>query len=185
MQAAGYVLVGGRSSRMGADKALLPYRQTNLASHVATQVLEAAGNVTLVGERDRYQHLGFRLIADRIPGNGPLGGIAAAVSASPGWALIVGCDMPNITSDFLKTLIETACGAPPSTECVVPDSPAGPEPLCALYHRRSLLLLDSFLNQKFLKMLDVVGSLQALHVPVRDPGLFLNLNTPEEYQAHE
>ena len=185
MQAAGYVLVGGRSSRMGADKALLPYRQTNLASHVAAQVLEAAGNVTLVGERDRYHHLGFPLIADRIPGNGPLGGIAAAVGASRNWALVVGCDMPNVTAGFLKSLIETAAAAPPSTECVVPDSPAGPEPLCALYHHRSLLLLDSFLNQKFLKMLDVVGSLQAIHVPARDPGLFLNLNTPEEYQAHE
>jgi molybdopterin-guanine dinucleotide biosynthesis protein A len=185
MQAAGYVLVGGRSSRMGADKALLSYRETTLASHVATQVLAAAGNVTLVGDRDRYRHLGFPVISDRIAGNGPLGGIAAAVNASPGWALVVGCDMPNVTSAFLNTLIEAAAEAPPWAECVVPSGPNGIEPLCALYHRRSLLLLDSFLNQKFLKMMDVVGALQAIHVPVRDPGLFVNLNTPEEFQAHE
>jgi len=192
MRAAGYVLVGGRSSRMGSDKALLPYGEATLVEHVAAEVLAAAGSVTLVGDRTRYRHLGFDVISDRLAGNGPLGGVAAAVSASPEWALVVACDMPAVTSDLLSRLLKAAEGlaaAPErmqrSVECVVPEIETGPEPLCALYHRRALPLLDSFLDHKFLKMKEVVRSLQAHFVPVSDSRWFRNVNTPEEFQAHE
>lgn len=169
---------------MGTDKALLPFGGSVLAAHVAGEVLTAAGSVTLVGDRERYAHLGFPVIPDRVAGNGPLGGIAAAVSASPEWALVVACDMPDVTAAFLTCLLQAADGCRPSTECIVPETSAGPEPLCALYHRRALPLLDSFLDHKFLRMKDVVGSLQALRVPSPAPR-FSNLNTPEDFRAHE
>jgi len=185
MRAAGYVLVGGRSSRMGRDKALLPFGPGTLTEYVAAQVRAAAGNVTLIGDRERYSHLGMDVIPDRLPGNGPLGGIAAAVSAAGGWALVVACDMPNVTSDLLRSLICAAADAHGAAECVLPKTGTGYEPLCALYHSRALPILDSFLNHKFLKMRDVVLSLQAVPVEVADPALFRNLNTPQDLQAHE
>lgn len=182
MPAAGFVLVGGRSSRMGADKALLPYRGGTLAGHVAGEVAVACGGATFIGDRDRYGHLGFPVIADRMPGNGPLGGIAAAVAAVPDWALVVACDMPGVEPAFLRRLIAAAETARAGTECVVPQSEGGLEPLCAVYHRGSLPLLDSFLDHKFLKMRDVVGSMQALVVPFEGPW-FRNINTPEDLAA--
>ena len=185
MHAGGYVLVGGKSSRMGTDKALLPYRDTVLAAHVATQVLAAAGSVTLVGDPDRYAHLGYPVINDRVAGNGPLGGVAAAVQHCAEWALVVACDMPGVTTEFLSSLLETAASAGAYTECVVPRTESGIEPLCALYHRRALGLLDAHLNHKFLKMTDVVQSLQTIPVPSADLSLFCNLNTLEDLRAHE
>jgi len=72
---AGYVLVGGRSSRMGRDKALLPFRGEPLACSVARQVELAAGSVVMVGDPDLYGSLRYPVIPDAFPGEGPLSGI--------------------------------------------------------------------------------------------------------------
>ena len=185
MRAAGYVLVGGRSSRMGVDKALIPYRDGTLAGHVALAVLAACGNVTLVGDPSRYRHLGHPVIPDQIAGNGPLGGVVAALTSSnDDWNLIVACDMPNIDADFLRGLIDDAERAPGFPDCVVPKTAEGPQPLCALYHRRALPLLDSFLNHKFLRMRETVQSLNTAYLPFPEDHWFRNLNTQEDLRAN-
>ena len=186
MQAAGYVLVGGLSTRMGTDKALLPFNGTTLMDFVASQVLEATGNVTLVGNPSTYANRGYPVIADRLPGNGPLGGITAALAASPcEWSLITACDMPKLTADFLRRLLDTAFAAPGQPDCVVPETERGVEPLCAVYHARALPLLDSFLNHKFLKMQDAVHALRSLRIPFADSASFHNVNTPADLNLHE
>jgi molybdopterin-guanine dinucleotide biosynthesis protein A len=185
MQAAGYVLVGGRSSRMGRDKALLPHGESTLASHVASRVLEATGNVSLVGDPDRYRHLGYPVIPDRMPGNGPLSGVVGALAACPGdWALVTACDMPNLTVDFLKELLDVASGTEGMVDCVAPRSDRGRVPLCAVYHRRALPLLDSFLNHKFLCMQDALAGLETRTINVLDSKLFANMNTPEDLRKN-
>jgi len=81
---AGFVLAGGRSSPIGRDKALLPWKGSTLIESVAREVFVAAGNVTLIGSRslagDRYGNIGFPVIYDQVEGCGPLGGLHAALS---------------------------------------------------------------------------------------------------------
>jgi molybdopterin-guanine dinucleotide biosynthesis protein A len=90
---AGFVLVGGNSSRMGRDKARLPFHGTTLVEHVASTVADAAGSVTLVGAPERYASLGFPMLVDSRTGAGPLAGIHTALASSPAaWNLIVACD---------------------------------------------------------------------------------------------
>src|SRR3981081_963293 len=76
---AGFVLVGGNSSRMGKDKARLPFGGGTLAEYVAKAVREAAGSVTLVGAPERYLSLGFPMLTDIRKGAGPLSGIHTAL----------------------------------------------------------------------------------------------------------
>src|SRR6476619_4706690 len=92
---ASFVLAGGRSSRMGTNKALLPYRAGTLVERIAAEVQAAAGSVTVVGPPEIYAPLGLTAIPDLRPGLGPLGGIVTALTATAAsLSLIVACDLP-------------------------------------------------------------------------------------------
>ncbi len=109
MQASGFVLAGGRSTRMGRNKALLPFRGTTLVEHVAGIVRQAAGSVTLIGDPVQLAHLGLPVFPDKLPGSGPASGIYTALTiTSTDWNLIAGCDMPAVTSDILLGLLRRA-----------------------------------------------------------------------------
>jgi molybdopterin-guanine dinucleotide biosynthesis protein A len=175
---AGFVLAGGASRRMGRDKALLPWHGRTLLEHVAGVVRQAAGSVTVIGRPDRYQHLGLSCVADRIPGCGPLGGLYTALSLTTADSnLVVACDMPELTPELLERLLAAArdCGA----DALVPETPDGLQPLCAVYHVRLLAAAAAALHAKSLKMHDFISSLDIVRWPAPEPGLFANLNTPE------
>lgn len=179
----GFVLVGGASSRMGRDKALLPHRGTTLVEHVAAEVREAAGSVVLVGPPERYQSLGLPVLEDTRPGLGPLAGIATALaSTAGGWSLIVACDMPAVTAQFLTELIEKAEAS--SFDCILP---AGVdrrlEPLCAAYHRRCLPVIEAALERGVRKVTAGLAGLDLHLWPCHDSDIFRNVNTPADWQV--
>lgn len=185
MNRAGFVLTGGRSSRMGRDKPLLPFRGKTLVEHIAAEVRDAAGSVTLVGGAERFRSLNLPAIADIKPDCGPLGGIVTALEFSTAeWNLVVACDMPAVSAGFLRSLLEDAERT--GCECLVPVSPAGRiEPLCAVYRRTCLPELRRVLDAGTRKMTDVLAALNAVKHSVQESGFFRNLNTPEEWVTHE
>jgi molybdenum cofactor guanylyltransferase len=183
MHRSGFVLVGGSSSRMGRDKALLQFRGERLVDHVARQVREAAGSVALVGAAGRYTNLDYTVITDRIPGCGPLGGIHAALSESTAeWNLIVACDMPKLETTFLEALLERADQEP--CDCLVPLSlPSRPEPLCAVWHKPALGSIEAALQGGVRRMSEALKLLNTHYWPA-DPAWFANANTPQEWARH-
>ena len=181
---AGYVLVGGRSSRFGSDKALAPWQGRPLARWVAEQVQAAAGPVTLVGDPERYQELGLPVIADRVEGFGPLAGLAAALEhSSAEWNLVVACDMPYLTPEFLRFLLRAAEAC--ETDIVLPlDREGRAEPLCAVYAGRRRAAISDAVRHGVHKMTDAFAFLRVRPMPFSeyaayDPDglLFSNLNT--------
>jgi molybdopterin-guanine dinucleotide biosynthesis protein A len=185
MRRAAYVLVGGRSSRMGFDKALLRWGSATLVERVASAARAAAGSVTLVGAPERYAHLGYPTLADAEANRGPLGGIVAALAAtSADWNLILACDMPNVSAELLKGLFTAAEAGCAEVDCVAPVHEAGTEPLCAVYHRRALPALRAALDANRLKMQAIVRSLHTRFWRTGDSSPFRNLNTPEEWLGH-
>jgi phospholipid/cholesterol/gamma-HCH transport system ATP-binding protein len=175
---AGFILVGGQSSRMGRDKALLVVDGVTLLETIAATVLLAAGNVTLVGPPAKYESFGFPVIPDLVENGGPLGGIFTALSSTPAdWNLIVSCDLPDLSVELLESLFARAEAT--GADCVVPQTPDGLQPLCAVYHRRCLAAVKSAVDRKMLKMQDLISELRAEIVTAP---VIKNVNTPQDFE---
>jgi molybdenum cofactor guanylyltransferase len=181
---AGYVLVGGRSSRMGRDKALLPFRGGALCQTVARAVAQAAGNATFVGDPGRYQSLGYPAVPDLYPGQGPLGGILTALRHSTAdWNLIVACDMPQLDPEMLCRLLRAAIES--DADALLPLGAEGrPEPLCAFYRNCCLKPFEDAFAAGVRKITVALETVRTVRVPVAEVALFQNVNTPEEWAAH-
>lgn len=187
---AGYVLVGGRSSRFGSDKVLVPWQGRPLAAQVAEQVRLAAGSVTLVGSPEKYAMLGLPVIDDPVAGFGPLAGLAAALNHSAAeWNIVVACDMPHVTAEFLRHLLRIAAAANP--DVLLPlDRRGRAEPLCAVYSIRCREAIAEALRRGIHKMTDAFAALRVRELPLAeyapfdpDGRLFANLNTPADLAA--
>lgn len=167
---------------MGRDKALLPFGDVPLVVHVAQVVAGATGSATLVGQRERYANLGWPVVEDEASGDGPLGGLIAALGASVAErSLIVACDMPWLDVENLHALIQHATTA----DVVVACGERGIEPLCAVYHRRCLPVLRGALSEGERAVRRVLTRLAVEEWPVPDSRLVYNANTPAEWGVVE
>ena len=185
MRTAGFVLVGGHSSRMGQDKALLSWQALPLVAQIAQSVIEAAGSVTLVGAPDRYEGLNFPRISDVYTERGPLGGIEAALGSTRARELnlIVACDLPDLALLGVPLLRSLLAEAERSNRlCIAAEDPDGQfHPLCAVYRVDSLSIIRDCLRLRMLRLSDLVKRLGGGTVRVSSP--LANVNTPEEWMA--
>ncbi len=179
MRAAGFVLVGGQSSRMGRDKARLTLHSHLLVEDVAAKVAKVAGNVVLVGDPVKYSDLPFGCIADLHPGLGPLSGVEAALASTKAELnLITACDMPGLASEWLEMLLSAAEWS--RALCVAAEDVNGVvHPLCAIYRRACLSMVQSALAARRLKLLDLLSEWDA--ATVKMPAPLHNVNTPEDW----
>jgi len=170
---------------MGRDKALLPFRGGALAGHVAAMVAAAAGSATLIGDPQKYGHLGYPVLPDRSPGTGPLGGIESALSyTAADWNLVLACDMPAISAEFLRGLLDAAHRL--NADVLAPAGPSGRlEPLSAVYHRRCLATMRRALGAGVRKITEALAGLDVARWTVDDAACFENLNTPEEWACYD
>jgi molybdenum cofactor guanylyltransferase len=195
---AGFVLAGGASSRFGRDKALVAFGRevllTRLCNLLRSLNLRA---VAVVGAAEKYSRAtgDVPCIADRWPGEGPLGGIITAIStslakrsATPEWNLIVGCDMPFLTRHWLEYIAERANGESVA-EVVIPVSAIGLEPLCACWRTSALEVLQREFARGTRRVTDAMKHLRVeildeSHWKRFDSGglLFWNMNTPADYE---
>lgn len=185
----GFVLAGGKSRRMGQDKAFLLFGEKPLALRAADLVRQVCADVTIVGNPAKYAAWGFPVIQDVFPDRGPLGGIHAALAHSEArFSLVVGCDLPYLSPEFLDYLLQLARQT--EADAVVPQSEAfGYEPLCAVYARSCLGPIERALQERRCKVREVFGQLRLRLIPPgewkpydSDGRLFQNLNTIADYE---
>jgi molybdopterin-guanine dinucleotide biosynthesis protein A len=127
-----------------------------------------------------------RHVPDRIPGAGALGGLYTALIEAPTeHVLVVACDMPFLTTPFLRHLMEHAAGA----DAVVPRDGTGQHPLCAVYARRVAAHLHSRIAAGHLRVSAALADLAVKEVGPEelapfdtDGRLLYNVNTPDDYE---
>ena len=184
---AGWILVGGKSSRFGRDKALAEWRGRPLALRVADAVRAAAGSATLVGNPEKYAALGLPVIPDAVRDAGPVGGLLAALCRTRArWNLVVACDMPCLSEVFLRFLLDEASRR--GADVVLPLDAAGlPQPLCAVYAAAARETIQTAVKKGERKLMRAVEGLRLEQVPARDHARFdrtsqslANVNRPED-----
>ena len=183
-----FVLAGGRSSRMGSDKALLPIGGMNLLQIAVAKAREVSPRTAIVGSRERYAQYGD-VIDDIIPGCGPLSGIHAALSTTRSELnLILSVDMPLISPDFLRWLTQTAASG--DELAIVPEAHGRTQPLCSVFRRAAVAQAENALRTREYKVDHLFSILPTRLVAEIDwraagflPGIFRNVNTPAEYEA--
>jgi molybdopterin-guanine dinucleotide biosynthesis protein A len=183
---AGLVLCGGRSGRMGVEKALIPFEGEPLVLRVARRVAVTAAPVLLAsGTPGRLGDLGYAEVEDAAAGAGPLAGLVAGLAASPKPLLaVVAVDMPFANPNLLRLLADEIGDA----DAAVPVTDQGLEPLHAVYSMGAVAPLRSALDARRLGLQQVVAErLRARPVEeaewrTADPsGTFaVNLNRPED-----
>jgi molybdopterin-guanine dinucleotide biosynthesis protein A len=181
----GFILVGGKSSRMGTDKSRLMLEGKTAVERIADEMRSATSSVRVVGADAGAAGI----IADIHAEWGPLGGIQAALTASKhDWCLIVACDLPFVTCELFERLIQLS---DESAEAIVPlQDDSRPQPLCAIYRRQPCLLaaeraIDNGEHSPR-ALLDKVKtrylSFEQLSNLAGAEHFFFNVNTPESYE---
>src|SRR5271168_5353033 len=156
---AGFILAGGESSRMGVDKGLLEIAGVPMIVRAARLVEAVVGPpAVVVGTPEKYLGLGLRAIADDWPGCGPLGGIATALRNSGAeWNLVIACDLPYLTREWLEYLVARASRS--DGDIVLPMNERGTEPMCAMYRLRCSPSIDAALDAGTRKVTDALAQI--------------------------
>jgi molybdopterin-guanine dinucleotide biosynthesis protein A len=187
-QLAAFVLAGGKSSRMGRDKAALLLNGRTLLQHALATLREITSDVSILGSPQTYGDQGAPVIADIIPDCGPLGGIHAALTQTRSdFNLIIAVDTPFLSVDFLKFLCARAMAS--GAVVTTPEIAGYTQPLCAVYSRRFLPIAEQALksgNYKIVPLFPADGTLTIQDSEMAQfaftPEMFDNLNTPEDME---
>lgn len=187
MNSSAIVLCGGQSSRMGRDKAALPFGAETLLIRAVRAVHAVTGDVVVVGDTLQVMPDGVRLVRDQVTGLGPLAGLATGLaSVKAPRALLVACDMPLLVPDLLQRLLELAGDA----DACVPLVGDTPMTTCAVYATRVLPRVQAQLATDARSLRAMTDGLSVRWVTADqlrdvDPELlsFWDCDTPERYHA--
>ena len=178
------VLAGGRSHRLGFDKALLRLGDETLLERAVRKVATLSDEVIVAGGPLPYPLPGVRLEADVYLGCGPLGGIHAGLAAAFNFhSLVVACDMPFLNLELLRYMVELA----PGHDVVIPRLGIYLEPLHAIYSKDCLKPIERRIEAGNFKVSDFLSEVRVRYVERDeierfDPEhlSFFNINTPQD-----
>ncbi len=184
----GIVLCGGKSSRMGRQKAFLPYAGKTFIEHRFQSMKNLFAEVFLVTNHpDSYSHLSIDVVRDIIPDRGPLVGILSGLLVSQfDHAFVIACDMPLVDNKLMRQMASRRWG----TDVLVLAHPDGVEPLLGIYSKRCIQPLEEAVFAGIRNAATFLGGVNArtYRLPESDsqqgklPAYF-NVDTPQDYSA--
>jgi molybdenum cofactor guanylyltransferase len=186
-----FILAGGKSARMGTDKAFVLLDGRTLLARMLHLARQLTSNVHIIGDPAKFAPFA-PTIEDIFPGCGPLGGIHAALRSSrTDLNVILAVDVPFVSLALLDYLISR--GASSNANVTLARAAGGFQPLCAIYRRsfadgaeNALLTGHCKIDALFAPTTTQVIEEAELEASGFSPRIFRNLNTPEELaQAHE
>ena len=177
----GVLLAGGKSRRMGQDKAQLEFSGKTLFDRSLELLQEFFSTVIIAGDRPDLMRPTIPSIADIYPGSA-LGGLHTGLqAATTDWIFVAPCDMPYPDQRIVECLLQCRTGF----DAVVPRTFAGYEPVFALYHKNCLPQMEAMLQQNQFRIYDFyqrinIRYLDPPELPVGWQRSLININTPEQ-----
>lgn len=190
------ILCGGGSRRMGSDKAGLPWKDTTLLDRIVKEMREGAGrrvylSVGSAGPHARTEPEVYRpyrelCVPDEYPGLGPLEGIRRIFQVSGEDALFIcAVDMPFVTRETVEYLERFWYD---EYDCVIFQDKNGPHPLCGIYGKQVLPVIERQMAQGDYRVMDILDRCRVKRVELEESPLpeetLMNLNTPDEYRKN-
>jgi molybdenum cofactor guanylyltransferase len=188
MDLSGFILAGGRSSRMGTDKSRLRFGDSTLIESAIRHMRTVTNHVFVVSPRAdlaRYAPI----VHDVYPDRGPLGGIHAALASSQHeFNLMLAVDMPLVPAELLEKLVAIAQES--RAVVTVPQTSDGLQPLCAVYRKEFAMLAERALRTDDYKIDRLFKQIETRIVNESElgkwgysPQVFMNLNTPDDLRS--
>jgi len=182
--ASAVILAGGKSSRMGYNKAFAELNHKPMIEVQLEELNNYFSEVIIVSnDPDLYKYLGVRIVADIIPGKGPLSGIhSGLIACSHEDCFTIPCDMPFISGEVGERLLELARGY----DGAVPKLDGKLEPLSAIYKKTCIPAIEDCLLKDKRRIIDFYPRVNLRYVEVLDPFFketaraFSNINTPAD-----
>jgi molybdenum cofactor guanylyltransferase len=189
MQAGAIILAGGKSSRMGKNKALLPIEGVSNIERIKNSLTEIFDDILIVAnDVDAYQFLNLPVVSDKVKDKGPLAGIQAGLLAAKHETnLFIACDMPFISPQIAKQLLKYSEGY----DAAVPVIDGKQHPLFAVYKKCVLPTIDNCLQTNQLRIKHLIERVNVKlineeHLLNKEidklEQVFYNMNHPSEYE---
>lgn len=189
MEAAAIILAGGKSSRMGTNKALLKINEkTNIERMVDKLKLLFDDIILVTNDSEQYEFLGLKMVPDQYPGMGPLAGVHAGLLASDcDVNVIVACDMPFVSAELAEALVDSRG----DYDAVIPVINGKQHPLFAVFHKKAAAEALACIGAGRLRMKHLLDQLNVRYVTETElqsysqldlERVFFNMNHPNEYE---
>ena len=179
----GYILAGGKSSRMGTDKGLLLFEGKLMIQYVIEQMQTIFDKLVIVANNPEYTKFGLEVIPDLIKDIGPAGGIYTALHHSEAKLnFMVSCDMPFVTQEAIAFIVKKA----DENQIVLLENQGKLEPLFGLYAKDCEAVWLQLIEQKTIKLQDMVSYFKLKIIPIENNENFVaiffkNINTKEDF----
>jgi len=191
----GIILAGGKSSRMGENKALLPFNGKTIIESISERVRSVFKNVMLItNQPDDYSFLNMETFQDIYFGRGPLAGIhSGLMNSKTEKNFIISCDIPLVNKDIINFLVNYQTKQP----ITVLQADGFVQHLCGVYCKRLVSAAEEILNSiekemnegkkckcKMMEFLTIAEAeiIDSINIPFYKEGMFLNVNKPSDYQ---
>lgn len=180
-----FILAGGKSRRMGSDKATLELGETSMLGHLVNIVQEMAWPFAVISSNELHRSANYRIVGDSVQEKGPMGGLYTALNyANSSWVMLLACDMPALSRSLINAMIKQTKNI--SADILVASYQGKLHPLFACYNVNILPKVHARIESNHLEMRDLILSenyqtmkLDSLIDNKSDP--LININTPEDY----
>lgn len=180
-----FILAGGRSSRMGENKALLPFNGKSMFEHTIALAQEVSQSVCVVGDPNEYSNFDVDCVSDIIQNIGPIGGIYTALKTSKAeHVLILSVDSPMLSKELLNRLFHPEWK---TTDISYFQHKSQQYPLTAIYSKSSLREIEQQIETGNFKVRDCFDKLRvkAIELTVDEVVQLANINTKEDLRRYE